>query len=78
MQNVMIMFKRVHTILFLVLISFSMLFYYSCANARSYSCKSDGAYKQKSSKKNRSNYGIKYGYKQNSPRKDYVIKNRKR
>jgi len=78
MQILSVMTKRLSTILLILLFSFTIPFYSACSGSRKSGCRADRTYKQGKTKKNRSNYGMRYGYKQSSPRKDYVIKNRKK
>lgn len=50
----------------------------SCSTSRSYSCKTDGAYKKLAIKKNKNNSGLVYSQKPNPLRKPYIIKNKRK
>jgi hypothetical protein len=65
---------RGFTILLSLFIIFMGLGLGSC-NSRKAVCDSNKQYQPSKMKKNKSNYGVRYGYKSKSVRKDYVIRN---
>gem|GEM_PF-957193 len=78
MPNYLLMRKQLH-VWFLVLLFFVTIpFFSACSGSRRSGCQADRTYQQRKYKKNRSNYTTKFGVKQNSPRKDYVFRNRRR
>jgi hypothetical protein len=62
--------------LFLSIVIFCMAFTSSSCKSRKSACITNGPYKTKKMKKNRSGYGSKYSYKAKPSRKAYVIKNK--
>ncbi len=69
--------RRFYSFFIIAVLSGAFLIAGSACKSRKSICESNKTYSTKKVKKNKSNYGVKYGFKAKPVKKNYVIKNRR-